>query len=283
MAAAGSSAGDVGADGVRVLVRRRRDPGDGRPALTGVDLQIAPGQTVAVVGATGAGKSTLVKLIARFYDPTSGSVTRRRHRRPRLRPGRLPPPARRGAAGAAPVHRHRAGQHRLRPARRHRRRGRGGRARGRRAGRDRRAGRRVPPRCHERGRNLSAGQRQLISLARAELVDPDILLLDEATAALDPAAESAVLAATDRLAKGRTTIVVAHRLTTAARADRILVMDHGRIVEDGRHDELLARGGAYARLYAKRRDARGGDSDLGDRLRRPRRRGRTPSPISTTG
>ena len=85
----------------------------------------------------------------------------------------------------------------------------------------------------ERGRNLSAGQRQLISLARAELVDPDILLLDEATAALDPAAEAAVLAATDRLARGRTTVVVAHRLTTAARADRIVVMDHGRVVEDG--------------------------------------------------
>ncbi|WP_157880471.1 ATP-binding cassette domain-containing protein, partial [Streptomyces katrae] len=101
----------------------------------------------------------------------------------------------------------------------------------------------------ERGRNLSAGQRQLIALARAELVDPDVLLLDEATAALDLATEAQVNQATDRLAGKRTTLVVAHRLTTAARADRVVVMERGRVVEDGSHAELLAKGGRYSVLW----------------------------------
>jgi ATP-binding cassette subfamily B protein len=96
---------------------------------------------------------------------------------------------------------------------------------------------------------LSAGQRQLIALARAELVRPDVLLLDEATAALDPATESVVLAASEHLARPRTTFVVAHRLATAARADRIVVLDGGRIVEQGTHTELLDAGGHYATLW----------------------------------
>ncbi|MEU6814908.1 ABC transporter ATP-binding protein [Streptomyces sp. NPDC046860] len=235
--------GDIAFEGVAFAY------GDEEEALTGIDLAIPAGQTVAFVGETGAGKSTLVKLVARFYDPTSGRVTADgtdlraldltsyRHRlgvvpqEAYLFPGTVRDAIAYGRPDATDAEVEAAaravGAHEMIATLD------GG----------------YLHEVAERGRNLSAGQRQLIALARAELVDPDVLLLDEATAALDLATEAQVNQATDRLAGRRTTLVVAHRLTTAARADRVVVMEHGRVVEDGHHTELLALDGRYADMW----------------------------------
>lgn len=236
--------GDVALDDVGF---RYRDAAT--DALGGVDLSVPAGSSLALVGRTGAGKSTIVKLLARFYDPTTGSVRidgtdlrdltldGYRHRiglvpqeahlftgtvADNIAYGRPDADRRQIAAAAAAV-----------------------------GATDMIAalpgGMRHP--IGERGLGLSSGQRQLVALARAELVRPDLLLLDEATATLDQATESQVLAAGEAVTRRRTAVIVAHRLATAARADAIAVVDGGRIVERGTHEELLALHGRYRQFW----------------------------------
>lgn len=222
----------------------------GAPVLAGVNLRIEPGQKVALVGETGAGKSTLVKLLARYYDPTGGAVLvdgvdirRYALRDFRKRLGVVPQEPflfgdtvrdaiAYGRPGAGPADIEWAaravGAHEMIAALDH--------------------GYYQPIGAH--GRSLSAGQRQLLALARAQLVDPDILILDEATASLDLATEARVRAAVDVLTAGRTTIVVAHRLATAADADLIAVVGHGRLLQVGRHADLVLAEGPYRELWA---------------------------------
>lgn len=230
-------------------------PGTTTQALGGVCLDIPAGSTVALVGPTGAGKSTVVKLLARLYDLPRGAggsgsievdgVDLRDYRLAdyRARLGIVPQEAHLFTGDVASniaFGKPSASESEITEAVEA-------------VGASAMIaalpqGLRHP--VGERGRGLSAGQRQLIALARAELVRPDLLLLDEATATLDPDTEASVLAASSSLAKGRTTVVVAHRLATAARADAIAVVERGRVVEFGHHDQLLADGGAYARLWS---------------------------------
>jgi ATP-binding cassette subfamily B protein len=224
----------------------RRTPPE---ALRGLDVHVAARETVALVGETGAGKSTVLKLIARFYDPDSGAVLLDGHDLRTLSLAEF-----RGRLGYVPQESFLfTGTVRDNIAY------------GRPSATDAEveaAARAVGAHdliaslsdgylheISERGASLSSGQRQLIALARAELVGPAVLLLDEATANLDLATEARVSAAMAAVAGRRTTILIAHRLQTARTADRIVVLGQGRVLEEGSHDDLVARGGAYAAMW----------------------------------
>ena len=218
--------------------------------LSDVSITVADGERLALVGPTGAGKSTLAKLMARLYDPTEGTIVfggvdlrdatlaSLRHRvvvvpqEGFLFGGTIADNVRiaRAEASDDDVRSAFAAIGAL--------------------GRFEEFPEGIHTEVRERGSRLSAGERQLVSLARAALVDPAVLVLDEATSNLDPGTEFIVERALDALMKGRTTIVVAHRLSTIQRADRIGVIDGGRLVELGNHGELVARGGRYAALAA---------------------------------
>ncbi|HWE54502.1 MAG TPA: ABC transporter ATP-binding protein [Acidimicrobiales bacterium] len=220
------------------------------PVIRDVDLTIRAGETVAFVGPTGAGKSTMAKLVTRFYDPTAGrvlidgqdirqvEVDSLRHQlgvvpqEPFLFAGTIRDNISFARPGATDeevwdalravgledvIERMPAG---------------------------------IDTEVHERGQSLSSGERQLIALARAFMARPRVLVLDEATSNLDLASETKIETALDILLQGRTAILIAHRLSTAMRADRIVVVDDGRLVEIGSHDELVRMGGRYADMYA---------------------------------
>jgi ATP-binding cassette, subfamily B, bacterial len=241
--------GSIGFEGVEFGYKA------GRVILPTFDLQIPAGQTIAMVGSTGAGKSTLAKLISRFYDPTSGTVRLDGVDLRRLHPKDLrraivmvtqesylfsgsvadnialgkPDATREEIVAAAQA----VGAHEFVTA--------------------------LPngydTDVNKRGGRLSAGQRQLISFARAFLADPVVLILDEATASLDIPSERLVQRGLQTLLADRTAIIIAHRLSTVAIADRVLVMEHGRIVEDGTPRDLIAGTGRFAKLHAAWRDS----------------------------
>ncbi|MHB1290912.1 MAG: ABC transporter ATP-binding protein, partial [Sulfuricella sp.] len=231
--------------------------------IRGVDLTIAPGEMIGLVGHSGSGKSTLANLICRFYDVSEGAIRvdgvdirslpiseYRRNiglvlQEPFLFFGTIAeniaygkPDATRAeiVAAARAAHAH---EFILRLPQ----------------GYDSLAG--------ERGQALSGGERQRISIARALLIDPRILILDEATSSVDSTTEKEIQKALDNLVQGRTTIAIAHRLSTLRRADRLVVLDRGQVVEVGNHDQLMAREGAYFRLYQAQ--ARNVDTDMDDK------------------
>jgi ATP-binding cassette, subfamily B, bacterial len=251
-------AGPLAVDIDHVTFVYRARPGmdeDDAPALVDVTASIPHGQRVAVVGATGSGKSTMARVVARLVDPTAGAIRvggvdlrrvsnadlRRRVMLVPQEPFLFSSTIEANLSFARPGLSH--DQIADSFARLDLEDWLSGLPDG------------LATEVGERGEHLSAGERQLVALVRAYLAAPDVLVLDEATSAVDPLTEVRIGRALEFLSRGRTTIAIAHRLSTAARAERVLVMDHGRLVEDGAHEELLQGGGVYAALYAHWLDA----------------------------
>ena len=235
-------------------VRFGYDPG--MPILKGIDLDIAPGQTLAVVGPSGAGKSTLARLMYRFYDLTGGRITIDGQDIAHVTQASL-----RAAIGIVPQDtvlfndtigyniaygREGAGEEEIVRA-----------AKGAAiAGFIERQPEQYDTRVGERGLKLSGGEKQRVAIARTLLKDPPILILDEATSALDSRTESEIMETLEAIERGRTTIVIAHRLSTVVHADQIVVLDAGQVAERGTHAELLRKRGLYADMWQRQAQER---------------------------